>query len=66
MKALNSPVTFILFISVNLLPGQDSVQHNLGLYDLISFADKEALLLQHSKYFEYFIACLCSDLSTFP
>lgn len=66
MKPLNSPVTLILFISVDLIPGQDSVQHSLCLYDLISFADKEALLLQPSKYSEYFIACLCPDLSISP
>lgn len=45
MKPLNNPVTFILFISVDLRPGQDSLQHNPSLYDLITFADKEALLL---------------------
>lgn len=45
MKPLNNPVTFILFIFVDLLPGQDSVSHDPSLYDLITFADKEALLL---------------------
>lgn len=65
MKPLSHSVTSILFISVDTVPGHDSVQHNLGLYVLISFADKEDLLLQPSKYSEYFIACLCPDLSIF-
>ena len=64
-KPLSSPVTFISFISVDFLPEQDSVQHNLGLYDFICFADKDALMLQPSEYYEYFIACLCPDLSIF-
>lgn len=66
MKPLNSPATSTLFISVDLLPGRDSGQHNLGFDVLIPFADKEALLLQLSKYSEHFIACLCPDLSIFP